>query len=567
MEPERHVAKRPTAMISPDDSERTVVKRAPGSFGKDVLGEHGDALPPSTRLHEFEILSVIGQGGFGIVYLAHDTTLDRRVAIKEYMPSSLATRTQELTVAVRSQRHSETFAAGLRSFINEARLLARFDHPSLLKVHRFWEAHGTAYMAMPYYAGITFAKQLTQLGARPDEARLMALLLPLLDALEPMHAAHCFHRDIAPDNILMLPDGRPLLLDFGAARHVIGDMTQAPTVILKAGYAPVEQYGAMPEMAQGAWTDLYALGSVIEFAITGQTPPQAVGRYLGDKRDRLAVRAAGLYSDGFLRAIDQSLAVLPKDRPQSVAQMRALLLERTGRAALPTLDDAVTQALVQPLREPPPPTIEQPRRAEPQATTLRQAPAAAAAASAAAATKAALPASPATAATTLADRRAIVLGVIAFLIVLAAAALYAWLGQSGPEIASPGPSNDATPSSSAPVAAPYIEPPAAGPVTTAPEPQSAAPTANTTEPAETPRATAPATERQSTPVAPAQPPRVAATAAPRVATETARPAPAKERTPNTKLQNARCEDIIQRTSLGEEISDADKALLKRECRS
>ena len=183
-------------MTTPDD-ERTLTRGAPFP---NLPGEYADALPASTRLHEFDILSVIGQGGFGIVYLAHDLTLERHVAIKEYMPSALATRTQSMTVSIRSDRHAETFAAGLRSFVNEARLLAQFDHPSLLKVYRFWEAHGTAYMVMPYYLGTTLAKQLTQLAAPPDEAWLKALLYPLLDALAMLHAAHCFHRDIAPDN-------------------------------------------------------------------------------------------------------------------------------------------------------------------------------------------------------------------------------------------------------------------------------------------------------------------------------------------------------------------------------
>lgn len=319
-------------MTTPEDDERTVLKStldprvSAGALAR-LPGEFADALPPGTRLNEFEIVSVIGQGGFGIVYLAHDLSLDRRVAIKEYMPSALATRTQAMTVAVRSSRHTETFAAGLRSFVNEARLLARFDHPSLLKVHRFWEAHGTAYMVMPYYAGVTLAQQLGEPGGRPDEARLRTLLDPLLDALSQLHAARCYHRDIAPDNILMLFDGTPLLLDFGAARRVIGNLAPALTVILKSGYAPVEQYGEMPELSQGPWTDLYALGSVVEFAITGHTPPQAVARFLGDKRQPLAITAAGRYGDAFLRAIDRSLAVLPKDRPQSVEEMRALLAQ------------------------------------------------------------------------------------------------------------------------------------------------------------------------------------------------------------------------------------------------
>ncbi len=222
-------------------------------------------------------------GGFGIVYLAQDHALHRRVALKEYMPSALAAREGNSRVQVRSQRCRETFEAGLRSFVNEARLLAQFDHPSLVKVYRFWEANGTAYMAMKRYEGITLKDKLRQFGEPPGEAWLMALLAPLTEALAVIHAENCFHRDIAPDNVILLAGSeRPLLLDFGAARRVIGDMTQSLTVILKPEYAPIEQYAEMPEMKQGAWTDIYALAASIHFAITGRTPPPSVRRWVDD---------------------------------------------------------------------------------------------------------------------------------------------------------------------------------------------------------------------------------------------------------------------------------------------
>ena len=143
-----------------------------------------------------------------------------------------------------------------------------------------------------------------------------------MDALEVMHAAQVFHRDIAPDNIMLLEGGRPLLLDFGAARRVITDMTQALTVILKPGYAPVEQYAEMPEMKQGAWTDIYALSAVIFFAIMGKTPPPSVGRIMNDSMVPLAQQAAGRYSDAFLRGVDRGLAVKPAQRPQTIAELR-----------------------------------------------------------------------------------------------------------------------------------------------------------------------------------------------------------------------------------------------------
>ncbi|MGF6959524.1 protein kinase domain-containing protein [Paraburkholderia youngii] len=312
-------------------ADRTVVTR-PAAQGSNA--QH--ALAAGTRLGEFEIVDLIGEGGFGIVYLAYDTQLGRHVALKEYIPAALATRVGAAEVSVRSERHEDTFRAGLKSFINEARLLARFDHHSLVKVYRFWEANGTAYMVMPYYEGVTLRDGLRRMSAPPDEAWLRALLAPLLEALAVLHAAQCYHRDIAPDNIMLLKgSGRPVLLDFGAARRVIGDMTQALTVILKPGYAPVEQYAEEAALKQGPWTDVYALAAVVYFAIQGKTPPPSVGRLMSDTYVPLATAAAGRYSERFLRAIDHALAVRPEDRPQSVEA----LADELG-IAIDTRDDA-----------------------------------------------------------------------------------------------------------------------------------------------------------------------------------------------------------------------------------
>ena len=272
----------PTRMPGGDDDRTAMgVGRSPPttSYG---AGTGRNALPPGTRLDEFEIIGLIGEGGFGIVYLAHDHALQRRVALKEYLPASLAARTGRLTVTVLSEQDATTFQQGMQSFVNEARLLAQFDHPSLVKVYRFWEANGTAYMVMPYYEGPTLREALRELKTPPDEYSLKRLLSDLLDALSVLHAARCVHRDIAPDNILVLAGGRPLLLDFGAARRVIGDRGQALTVILKPGYAPVEQYADAGTMEQGPWTDLYALAAVAYLAITGEPPPASVARMISD---------------------------------------------------------------------------------------------------------------------------------------------------------------------------------------------------------------------------------------------------------------------------------------------
>ena len=311
-------------MSPPDDEDddRTIIRPPTQRAAAAPLGH---TLPLGTHLRDYEITGLIGEGGFGIVYLAWDHSLQRKVAIKEYMPASMASRVAgSSAIVVKSERHVDTFKAGLKSFVNEARLLARFDHPALVKVYRFWEENGTAYMAMPFYEGPTLKSALAAMGHAPSEAQLRAWLAPLLDALTVMHAAQCFHRDIAPDNILLTATG-PLLLDFGAARRVIGDMTHALTVVLKPGYAPIEQYGDVASMTQGAWTDIYALACVVYYAITGKTPTSAVERLMDDRLQPIAVEAKGRYGDGFLRAIDAALAVRPQDRPQNEAQFRALL--------------------------------------------------------------------------------------------------------------------------------------------------------------------------------------------------------------------------------------------------
>jgi len=284
---------------------------------------HQNSLPIGTMLGEFEIIDLVGEGGFGIVYLAQDHSLHRKVALKEYMPALLASRGQDASVSVRSERQRETFDLGLRSFVNEARMLAQFDHPALIKVYRFWEANGTAYMAMPFLSGQTLQDALKLRDEAPGEAWIRALLLPLMDALAVLHKDKVYHRDIAPDNIMLLAGERPMLLDFGAARRVISDMTHALTVILKPGYAPIEQYADTRGMKQGPWTDVYALAAVVYFMILKRKPPPAVSRLMEDSYEPLMQsEAVGRYSDRLLQGIDRCLNVRAEDRPQSIAAMR-----------------------------------------------------------------------------------------------------------------------------------------------------------------------------------------------------------------------------------------------------
>ncbi|ATQ76389.1 protein kinase [Massilia violaceinigra] len=286
-------------------------------------GASTSPLPNGHRMEEFEITGVLGVGGFGIVYRAFDHALARVVAIKEYMPAMLAVRQGDLSIALRSERFAATFKSGQAGFINEARLLAKFDHPGLIKVLRFWEGHGTAYMATPCYEGLTLKQRLAG-GRALSEAEIMRMLAALLGALETLHRAQCFHRDIALDNILMQPDGTPVLLDFGSARKLIGDLVDDSSIMLKPGYSPIEQYTDDPAFRQGPWTDIYALGAVIHILVSGQLPPAAVVRSISDNYQPLE-GSTQRYSATLLRAADAALRQRIEDRPQSVGAFAALL--------------------------------------------------------------------------------------------------------------------------------------------------------------------------------------------------------------------------------------------------
>lgn len=330
--------------------------------------DQGAELPRGTALEEFVVEQVLGMGGYSVVYLAHDTKLERKVAVKEYLPGTLAARGPNGDVAPRLPRFAESYDKGLQSFINEARLLGSFDHPSLVKVYRFWAANGTAYMAMPYYNGINLKKWLSDLGAPPSEKWLRALAEPLMQALAVLHGANTLHRDVAPDNVLMLYDRskgnyleqapRPVLLDFGAARRVAAEATQNLTAILKSGYSPVEQYandgpdgGAM---LQGPWTDVYALSAVLYAAAMGKVPPPAIARVVRDDMVPARTAGKGRYSQAFLAALDAGLAVRPELRPQSMAELQEWFQRPDPPVAVPAPVADLDLPLEPPAPAPPP---------------------------------------------------------------------------------------------------------------------------------------------------------------------------------------------------------------------
>ncbi|MHB2054166.1 serine/threonine protein kinase [Pantoea dispersa] len=284
-----------------------------------------NALPVGYRFNEFEIKEVIGGGGFGIVYRAWDHQLERDIAIKEFMPASLAVRSDDLNLVLRSERFSKTFHAGLNSFIQEARLLARFNHPNLLHVLRFWVQNDTAYMGTVFYSGTTLSNLRERNPQLVDEAWIRRLLPPLLGAIKTIHDAGYLHRDISLDNIQIQSSGEPVLLDFGSARKTIGNLSDESETMLRPGYAPIEQYSDNDESEQGAWTDIYALGAVLHTLITGAPPPVSVVRSIEDNYQPLAARRLPGYSQALLTAVDRALALKPEDRPQDIDAFAGLM--------------------------------------------------------------------------------------------------------------------------------------------------------------------------------------------------------------------------------------------------
>ncbi len=284
-----------------------------------------NCLAIGARLNDFEITGVLGEGGFGIVYLAFDHSLQRAVAIKEYLPGSLAGRAEDGSVVARAERHQSTFDAGKKSFINEARLLAQFDHPALVKVYRFWEENKTAYMVMRHCHGDTLKDIVLKRPELITEAWLKFVFKQILEALDTLYKTKVLHRDVSPDNIIVQKNGDAVLLDFGSARQIIGDMTQGLTVVLKPGYAPIEQYSDENDLQQGPWTDIFSLAAVMYFLIAKTPPPMAVARIVHDAIVPLQQGIHPGFSEKFLMAVDKGLAVMPKDRPQSMDEFRRLL--------------------------------------------------------------------------------------------------------------------------------------------------------------------------------------------------------------------------------------------------
>ena len=294
---------------------------------------HNNALKTGYQLHWYTIQSVLGQGAFGITYLAYDVNLERLVAIKEYMPGQFSMRVKQERIEPISDDLQADYEAGLQRFLSEARILTLFQHPNLVQVFNIFEHNNTAYMVMSYESGRSL-KQILKSRKRLGELELMRILAPLLDGIEMMHRKGYIHRDIKPGNIFIRADNTPVLLDFGSARqthYYFSEDDDAPvktlTNFVSPGYTPIEQYTGKSDR-QGPWTDIYSIGATLYKSITGKMPVEAVERSEGilhvdrDDYQPLIRVAEGEYSKSFLNAIDHALAFKAHERPQSIAEWR-----------------------------------------------------------------------------------------------------------------------------------------------------------------------------------------------------------------------------------------------------
>jgi serine/threonine protein kinase len=292
------------------------------------------ALKPGQTIGRYEIVAVLGQGGFGITYRARDIQLGREVAIKEYLPSALAIRQDSITVLPRTTKMADDFGWGRERFVTEGRTLASLHRvPAIVQVFDFLEANGTAYIVMELLHGQTLEDRIASNGKLGPE-EVDRILWPLLDGLEQVHNAGFLHRDIKPANILLDAGGNPTLIDFGASRAAMAGRSTALTAIFTPGYAAAEQ---MTSAKQGPWTDIYGLSATLYHAIAGRVPPSAFDRMLDDAYEPLArIKPAG-FKPGVLAGLDAGLSVTARERPQSIAGWRPIL----AMTAAPTGESTV----------------------------------------------------------------------------------------------------------------------------------------------------------------------------------------------------------------------------------
>ena len=300
-------------------------------------------LRKGTRLiGRYTIEGVLGQGGFGITYLGMDELHKKKVAIKEFFPQGIVTRNIEYedTVTVTLVGEKENYDKGKERFLKEAQTMAMFSKDKgIVKALDFFEINNTAYIVMEYLEGVTL-KQYLRENKRIAAEDLVELLVPLIEALDEIHSQGLIHRDISPDNIMVLPDGRIKLMDFGAARDYTEFGEKSLSIVLKPGYAPPEQY--QTHGVQGPWTDIYALCATMYKCITGENPPDAIDRLVDDHLKKIS--AFGItVSPQIEKAIIKGMSVAAKDRYQNVGDFCEDLYGGYEERSVPEAEESQSQ--------------------------------------------------------------------------------------------------------------------------------------------------------------------------------------------------------------------------------
>ena len=287
-------------------------------YNEAVESAYPTALPVGTiLLGRYIIGRVLGKGGFGITYLAYDSMEDQKAAVKEYLPDTLTHRNAgETTVSTVAGNKEDAFQKGAEKFYEEAQMVSRFNgNPGLIWVYKFFHENNTAYFVMEYLEGSDLKDYIAKNGGTLSEKQVLDVVIPLIDSLIIVHSIGVLHRDISPDNIYMTTDGKIKLLDFGAARQVLGEASKSLSVILKQGFAPIEQYQTRGK--QGPWTDIYALGATIYYCLTGKVPEAPMDRL---EEDNL-IMPEGI-SEGLSQIMQKMLAVRANGRYQSVMDLK-----------------------------------------------------------------------------------------------------------------------------------------------------------------------------------------------------------------------------------------------------
>ncbi len=296
-------------------------------MAKDPNSKNPNALPFGTRVNNYVIQEMLGDGGFSIVYMATELPDWKRVIIKEYLPAKLARRGKDNKVESIDEEATPRFNHGRKLFFQEANALVNLNHPNIVRVTNFFRAFDTIYMVMEYEEGQNLQSYIQKYKGNLSEKFLLTVFPPLLEGLKTIHEAGFLHLDIKPGNIHLCLGGKPLLLDFGAVHKLQTSRQYQSGQVITPGFSPFEQYNKKGYV--GPWTDLYSMGATMRSCIEGTSPPAAKNRHEKDEM-KPAVEAFGKqYDKNLLSAIDWSMEVDAMLRPQNVDDM--LLAIKNGR--------------------------------------------------------------------------------------------------------------------------------------------------------------------------------------------------------------------------------------------